>query len=107
MCLTGQVPDQFLHMAGDLGPLMKLLGDRIGLFSSRNLTSEEEPNQGFRCGLPGTSRAFEGRESLLELRDGHTTETDTLIDARVEECGGGGGRGKRVMMIIILMVMMI
>lgn len=71
--------DEGLNVGRELGTVTKFLSQSTGLLDGRNLGGEEEPDQGLRDGLTLASRALEGGELSLELRDGVTTEADTLV----------------------------
>lgn len=68
--------DQFLNELGDGSPGSPLLRKTLDLFVGRDLTSQEQPEEGLRQGL-GTSRSR--GELLLTLGNSQATESNTLV----------------------------
>lgn len=70
------VVDELLDELGDIGAGSPLGGQVADLLLGRDLTGQKEPEETFRERLLATGSL---REDLLALRDGLSTESDTLL----------------------------
>lgn len=73
---VGASVNELLNELGDLGTSSPFLGKTLDLVGGWDLTSEEEPEKSLGEGLRST---WGGGELSLALRDGETSESDTLV----------------------------
>lgn len=81
--VLGQAVEEGNNVRRKLRAGMKLGSQRIDLLLRRDLRGKEEPEQTLEQRLAIALLAREGREDLLALGDGQTTETNTLLRIEV------------------------
>jgi hypothetical protein len=79
MHALGETSDHGLNVRGECAAGTELISEALGLSGGGDLGGEEKPDKGLRDGLTLAGDTRKGRELLLALRDGETTETNTLV----------------------------
>lgn len=77
--VLGERADEGLDVSRELGAVTQLLSEGASLLRGGHLGGQQQPDKGLRDGLTLTSGALEGGQLGLELRDGESTEADTLL----------------------------